>query len=668
LALQERDPSNLWRFLIGFRIGRFYPNRTRRISVEWVIHFCAQNLCDEVASMLDLERQLLMIDAESGWTSEEVQAPDGELQRVKKFLKQVLFVLHRFYPELSHSYVSLAGLSKDYGWFEAVTACNVDPDEIPPTLSMDDSTPVGRALLGGEPIVRIEPSALGHGQSRPKLLIKLEAVGEFFGFICLVGSETEAFDQNRYKSIWDALPVLSRTIADAVFSMRLRTLAAPFKSHNGDDPLQSLLQEIVERTALGFAADGAVLRLYEQESGLLKVRASCGDIKSDLLADERIGIGLIGRVFAEPEHAWALSMPGNLNPDNSDTRIFGLEIPTEDKQENEDAGLRSYIVMRLTSEGGTSAQESPRVGAQDWTRLGTLSFFHCRPHRFSWREIAAFKSYCQRVADTISLRLTNDRLEETIEKLRLQNLALTRVEIVALLAHDLYHKAFSACKDVDDYINRCRKSMNDRKVQQTHEHLEIYATRARDSTLTFQHAIDQIRKLYKTTSTDRERNVDFELKDVVDDIQKMISGALERNNIEVEATYRGAVRINGPRSVMFQALFNLVINSIDSVRSRKTQRTLYIHIHASLEQLGAKADQGGKARRVVIQFWDDGPGIDRQRFPDAQKIFDIGETSKTEGTGTGLPVARSLLGRYFDGQLLLEDRKDARFRIIIPVR
>ena len=34
----------------------------------------------------------------------------------------------------------------------------------------------------------------------------------------------------------------------------------------------------------------------------------------------------------------------------------------------------------------------------------------------------------------------------------------------------------------------------------------------------------------------------------------------------------------------------------------------------------------------------------------------------------GSPAARSLLGRYFDAQLTLEARENARFRIEIPVK
>ena len=54
--------------------------------------------------MLKLEKELWKLDAESGWTSEEVQASDGELRRLRKFLDDVLAIIHRLYPELDSSF------------------------------------------------------------------------------------------------------------------------------------------------------------------------------------------------------------------------------------------------------------------------------------------------------------------------------------------------------------------------------------------------------------------------------------------------------------------------------------------------------------------------------------------------------------------------------------
>jgi len=505
----------------------------------------------------------------------------------------------------------------------------------------------------------IVPPASPKGAER--LVIRLEAHGEFYGFICLSSRDPDHFNDEVLEPIRKALPVLSHSVAEAVFSMRLRILAAPFRqpSNNGFWE-ESLYEEIVRRTAAGFAADGAVLRLYDTMSDLLTAKAWCGQINSELLEPKALGEGITGTVLAHPTQNWALAMQTGDSPDSSETVILGVDVPAEDRKIEEMVGLKSYLVMRLTSE--------VRVPSEQPQPLGTLSFCHRRRHRFSWREIAAFKSYCQRVADTISLYRTFEDLNTTVEMLRIQGQALTRVEIVARLTHDLGHKVFASCNDINDYIGRVRKSMNNRREQRTHDHLEPYAERAIESALRVQASLDQIRTLYRAGPEEFDRVTEFDVCEVIAEIQETLYGALHRNNIKLNAVYLGSLRVRGRKSVLAQALFNLFLNSIEAIRTRRTGKTLSIHIHASLEQSGISREVQDADRRVVIQFWDDGPGISHQHFPDANRIFEIGQTSRSDGTGAGLPAARSLIGRYFGGMLTLEDRNNARFRITIPVR
>jgi len=608
--------------------------------------------------VLDLDRELWKIDAESGWTEEEVQSVDGEIRRLKKYLDELLGLLHRLDPKLAESYVALAGVGETLGWFRPLATVGRDPSQIQPIRTSARDTPLGRALHGKEAVVLMERTLADSADSLERLIIRLEAHGEFYGFLCLASADSGHFHTDYIQRVRDALPVLCHSVADAVFSMRLRILATPFRRpSNGKGWEGSLYDEVVRRTASGFAADGAVLRIYDVQSGLLTARAWSGELEEGLLVDKRLGEGVTGTVLAHPEKSWALYMPSDPADPSAPPLCLGVDVPDEDREFNRKVGLESFLVMRLTSE--------VTVPSEQLQQLGTLSFFHRRPHRFSWREISAFKSYCQRVADTILLYRTNEDLNDTIEFLRIQGQMITRVEIVALLAHDLGHKAFAACNDVDDYISRVRKSMNDRSRQQTHDHLESFASRARESVLTIQSAFAQIRKLYRGGGEEMEKITEFDVREVIEQIETSIKGALERTRIKWEPVYRGDLRICGQKTVLFQALFNLVINSIEAMRPRKRGT---IHIHASLEQLGSSREPHASNRRVLIQFWDDGPGIDHQRFPDANRIFEIGQTSKTEGSGTGLPASRSLLGRYFGGTLSLEDRAKARFRITIPVR
>jgi signal transduction histidine kinase len=611
--------------------------------------------------VFNLDRELWNIDAESGWTEAEVQAVDGETKRLKKYLEELLCLFHLLDPGLVESYAALAGVGEEHGWFQPLAAEGRDLSQIQPQRTSARDTPLGRALHGKEAVVRMDRSLADSGDAPEleRLVIRLEAHGEFYGFLCLASAEAGHFGEDYIQRVRDTLPVLCHSVADAVFSMRLRILAAPFRRPaNGKGWEAPLYNEIARRTASGFAADGAVLRIYDVQSGLLTARAWTGDVEEELLVEKRLGEGITGTVLAHPQKSWALFMTSDRADPAAPPLCLGVELPREDIEFDRRVGLESFLIMRLTSEVTDPGEQLQR--------LGTLSLFHRRPHRFSWREISAFKSFCQRVTDTILLYRTNEDLSDNIESLRIQGQAISRVEIVALLAHDLGHKAFAACNDVDDYIRRVRRSMNDRSRQQTHSHLEPYANRALESVVAIQSALDQILNLYKGRGDETDRITEFDVRDVFHQIETSIKGALERSRIGWEATYRGDLRIRGQKMVLFQAMFNLVINSIEAMRSRK--RGGAVHIHASLEQLSSSPKPRATDQRVVIQFWDDGPGIDVQRFPDATRIFEIGQSSKREGSGTGLSASRFLLGRYFGGTLSLEDRAKARFRITIPVR
>jgi len=601
--------------------------------------------------MSDLIRQLWQIDAESDWTAEEVQAGDGGLRHLERYLADLLNLLRGHCTQVTHAYVAISGI--ECGSFKPVAAVGRKLEDIQATPTIGEDTLIGTFLNDSKPVHLISeptryPNFRGDQAIHEKLLIKLKAHGEFYGFISLDSAGVGVFTDVILREIEDSRPILSRIIAEAVFSMRLRQLGARFDYGGSEDQLRGLYKESVDRTARVFAADGAVLRIFDPDFQLLVAEASCGSVDSSLLTDRAPGEGICGRVFANKEHWWAFAA----GEGSETTKLPGVNIPPEENRRLRDLGIQSYIIMRLMSDLRSS--ETP-------ANLGTLSFFHRRPHSFSWNEIGLFRSFCRRVADTIALHQTNTDLETIAEKLRLQSMRLTQVEIVALLAHDLGHKAFEACNNVDRYIELCRKTMNSTREIHSHQHLEVYAENALAATLTVQRSLQQIRSLSQGEIADSDKEGEFDLPSVIDQVEETMSGALKRNKIAIEKKLTGQLRLRGHKAVLAQVFFNLVINSIDAIRSRRTSRPSTIHIHAHEERQG-------NAGRAIIQLWDEGPGIHRQKFPNPHEIFEIGKTTKASGTGVGLPVSRSLLGRYFSGSLTLEDPTTARFRVVIPMR
>jgi hypothetical protein len=208
--------------------------------------------------------------------------------------------------------------------------------------------------------------------------------------------------------------------------MRLRILGAPVHlppAGSSDVGLKQIALELASRTAYGFGADGAILRLYNAASQSLEVAGLEGDVPTELCTPLPPGEGIAGRIFDTTiQGAWFLSS----TPDHSDEQIQGTFIAVDERAKITTLGIHAFLVMKLT--GYSGAEE--RIG------LGTLAFFHRRSHRFSWQEVSLFQSYCQRVSDTVSLYQKNvaleesaEALKESAENLRIQNLMLTRVEV-----------------------------------------------------------------------------------------------------------------------------------------------------------------------------------------------------------------------------------------------
>jgi signal transduction histidine kinase len=390
--------------------------------------------------------------------------------------------------------------------------------------------------------------------------------------------------------------------------------------------------------------------LIDVQSGMLNVVAFEGEVDAYFLEDVRPGERIAGKVFDGVDSDWSL---GTLDLSQSSS-LTGISVTGEDAVRLRENGIKSFLVMKLISE--TNGRSDTGLLSR---KVGTLGIFHRRPHRFSWRDISLFRAFCQRVADTIALYHKNLELEELAETLRLQGLMITRVEIVALLAHDLGHKAFESCQNVHTYIESCKKALNSTTERRSHAHLEDKAELAIGSAERIQQSLEQIRKLYGSSAGFIGERTEFGIEDVVKDVIEIMGGGLARAKVQIRQEFSGNTRLSGYRSILTQVLLNLVINSIDAVRTQKNRRPTTITIHAHEERLGEQ-------RRVIVQFWDEGPGINRHKFQNPQDIFLIGKTSKENGTGTGLPVARNLIGQYFKGTLTLDDAEKARFRISIP--
>jgi signal transduction histidine kinase len=475
------------------------------------------------------------------------------------------------------------------------------------------------------------------------LRIWLYARGEYFGYMQI--AKSSGFSPSDVSFVNNNAGGLVRFLAEENFSFRMHILLESFESHEvlsaDDDKFYDL---IVKKVVLGFGADGATLRLFDSDQNTLNIKARIGHT-TGVVSDERhVGEMLSGKLFDDSDRDFGAIVIKRPSLD------LGATITTVERARFSAAGVTAVVVGKLMRKDSLGKSHN----------FGTLSYFFKRPHRYSRRDLDLFRGFCKRVSDGIFIAQTLGELQAQAAILEAQSRRMTYVEVTNLLAHDLWHKSFnsvSAAQENNDLVRALIRDSRIRASDKIIDEIKASAQSAHDLADAVHSTSSNLHSLQIRPNAESYKPELFGLLDVVNGVEKTLRPALSRQKITVRKSISDTHKIYGPRLAFEQVIFNLMINSIDAARGRPATRPMGIDLHSHIE-----------GDRLIIRYSDEGPGIDPVRFPNMQDIFKIGETSKAEGTGTGLPVARQLIGTHFSGQLLLDkrQRRPPQFTIDVP--
>ncbi len=611
--------------------------------------------------MDSLTKRLVLLNAEEDWVASDLNELSPDHVVFRRYALRLLTIFIEEFSGICGGCIALAGFSSGKLTPMAVLPATLagSAHEIPRSDADAFHELTGAQAISIATEVALSPfpaditRSFGH-----QLVIKLIGHGEYIGLLWLHSMEPGYFFDHVEKAISEAEPILTRNVAEAIFSVRVQALGAPFVFRKiGQPTKQELYDQITDFATLGFASDGAVLRLYDANEDKLTVESLKGDARHEPGKEGSVAERICRAVFDSAEHYGTARTIGRENAD----RAFGVSITEIDEAELNRAGVGSYMVMRLQSDIGqvranaSENNELPTAHPALPAKLGTLSIFHHRPHAFSLRDIHLFRSYSERVADDIALLQHTQELEHLNLMLRMQFGMQARAEIVALLAHDLGHKAIHTTEAAKILKRTCVKALRDKRgpdaIDTDYGHL-----------LTACEAMElELGKIRATTTRVDEKPIVFDVATAFVEVRNTLISALERNNMDMSVTSTGNTNCFGAKGLFQQAVFNLVINSIDAQKELK-------HPRKNTIQVLVREEIQGSQRRIMVQFWDEGPGINQRVFPDPKAIFEIGKTSKPEGkgSGTGLPISRSVLSNYYNAELDLLRREGAHFEIRIP--
>jgi PAS domain S-box-containing protein len=162
--------------------------------------------------------------------------------------------------------------------------------------------------------------------------------------------------------------------------------------------------------------------------------------------------------------------------------------------------------------------------------------------------------------------------------------------------------------------------------------------------------IDRIRGHMKNAPPRKER---FDLNAAINEVIALARSAILQHGVSVQTRLAdGLSPVQGDRVQLQQVVLNLVLNAVEAMGS----------VEEGARELLISTEQDH--RGVLVSVRDSGPGINPKHL---ERVFDAFFTTKSSGTGMGLPICRSIIDAH-GGRLWAEanEPRGAVFQFTLP--
>lgn len=237
-----------------------------------------------------------------------------------------------------------------------------------------------------------------------------------------------------------------------------------------------------------------------------------------------------------------------------------------------------------------------------------------------------------------------ERLLQLEADLAHMNRVSTMGELAASLSHEILHPIATA-------RNNARAGMRFLEMNPPNldEAREALACVVRDA----DRAKDIIARMRDHLKKARPRKECFGLNEAISEVIDMVRSAIADNRVSVQTRLaEGSLAIHGDRVQLQQVLLNLILNAVEAMGSVET----------GARELSVSTEQDHTGVRVAVS--DYGPGIDATHL---ERVFEAFYTTKSGGTGMGLPICRSIIDAH-GGKLWAEanEPRGAVFQFTLP--
>jgi len=240
------------------------------------------------------------------------------------------------------------------------------------------------------------------------------------------------------------------------------------------------------------------------------------------------------------------------------------------------------------------------------------------------------------------------RAEEERERLRADLAHVNRVSMLGELAASVSHELKQPITAAMTNAKTCLRWLK-REQPDVDEAIEATSRIVNDGTRATE-IIERLRSLYKKSPPQREL---VDLNEAIREMMLLLHSEATKLSVSVRTELAADLpQVMGDRVQLQQVLMNLMMNSIDAMKDVEGTRELTIQ------------SQRSEDGQVLISVSDTGVGLPPQQ---ADKIFDAFFTTKTQGTGMGLRISRSIVESHA-GRLWAADNspRGARFCFTLP--
>jgi C4-dicarboxylate-specific signal transduction histidine kinase len=247
--------------------------------------------------------------------------------------------------------------------------------------------------------------------------------------------------------------------------------------------------------------------------------------------------------------------------------------------------------------------------------------------------------------EMIERQYAEEALQEAQSELARVKRALDMEELVATIAHEVNQPLTAIVTNA----NFCLRLLAG--VTPNHNEFEAAITEIVNDGTRASSIISRIRSLLLKGAADR---CQLDINEVIRGVTRLVHKELTRNGASLRSHLAPDLpQVPGDRVQLQQVVLNLILNSIDAIRTL-TDRPREILIKSATHPDG-----------VLVQVQDSGPGINPEQV---DRIFEPFFTTKPEGIGIGLSICRSIVESHGGHLWAVAGSNGALFEFTLPPR